>query len=105
MSGMSGELDPAMTDCDSYLTEKEMILQEKIDMPSLYFTHERQVFQRDGQWLAAEPCIKLKPTEQVDTKQVRCRTIGDTRERTRCSRDKDERHCRNHHPYCPTLGV
>ena len=54
----------------------QYILQEKIDMPSLYFTHERQVFQRDGQWLAAEPCIKLKPTEQVVTKQVRCRTIA-----------------------------
>ena len=55
----------------------QYILQEKIEMPSLYFTHERQVFERDGQWLAAEPCIKLKPTEQVVTKQVRCRTIGD----------------------------
>ena len=43
----------------------------------LYFTHERQVFERDGQWLAAEPCIQRKPTEQVVTKQVRCRTIGD----------------------------
>ena len=46
-------------------------------MPSLYFTHERDVFERDGQWLAAEPCIKLKPTEKVVRKQVRCRTIGD----------------------------
>ena len=55
----------------------QYILQEKIEMPSLYFTHERKVFERDGQWLAAEPCIKLKPTEQVVTKQVRCRTIGD----------------------------
>lgn len=55
----------------------QYILQEKIEMPSLYFTHERQVFERDGQWLAAEPCIKLKPTEQIVTKQVRCRTIGD----------------------------
>ena len=55
----------------------QYILQEKIEMPSLYFTHEREVFERDGQWLAAEPCIKLKPTEHVVTKSVRCRTIGD----------------------------
>ena len=53
------------------------ILQEKIPMPSLYFTHERKVFNRDGQWLAAEPCIKRKPSEEVVTRQVRCRTIGD----------------------------
>ena len=50
---------------------------EQIPMPSIYFTHKREVFERDGQWLAAEPCIKLKPTEKVVTKQVRCRTIGD----------------------------
>jgi sulfate adenylyltransferase subunit 2 len=55
----------------------QYILQEQIEMPSLYYTHERKVFERDGQWLAAEPCIKLKPTEQVVTKHVRCRTIGD----------------------------
>lgn len=55
----------------------QYILQEKIPMPSLYFTHERKVFNRDGQWLAAEPCIKRKPTEEVVTRQVRCRTIGD----------------------------
>jgi sulfate adenylyltransferase subunit 2 len=46
-------------------------------MPSLYFTHQREVFQRDGQWLAALPAIKRKPTEEVVTKEVRCRTIGD----------------------------
>lgn len=55
----------------------QYILQERIEMPSLYFTHERDVFERDGQWLAAEPCIKLKPTETVVRKKVRCRTIGD----------------------------
>ena len=55
----------------------QYILQEKIPMPSLYFTHERKVFNRDGQWRAAEPCIKRKPSEEVVTRQVRCRTIGD----------------------------
>lgn len=55
----------------------QYILLEKIPMPSLYFTHERDVFLRDGQWLAALPAIKRKPTEKVETKQVRCRTIGD----------------------------
>ena len=43
----------------------------------MYFTHERRCFYRDGQWLAAEPCRTLKPTEEVVTRCVRCRTIGD----------------------------
>ncbi|MDR1792277.1 MAG: sulfate adenylyltransferase subunit CysD [Bacteroidales bacterium] len=55
----------------------QYILQENIEMPSLYFTHTRNVFLRDGQYLAAEPCMTLKPTENVEIKQVRCRTIGD----------------------------
>lgn len=55
----------------------QYILQENIEMPNLYFTHEREVFQRDGNWLAAVPFIPLKPTEKVEVKRVRCRTIGD----------------------------
>ena len=56
----------------------QYILQEKIEMPSLYFTHERQVFERDGQWLAAEPAfIPRRPEEDVVEMDVRCRTIGD----------------------------
>lgn len=55
----------------------QYILQENIPMPSIYFTHEREIFQRDGQWLAAESCMKLRPTEKVETRRVRCRTIGD----------------------------
>lgn len=55
----------------------QYIYQEEIEMPSIYFTHERQVFRRDGQWLAAESCMKLKPDEKVENLQVRCRTIGD----------------------------
>ena len=55
----------------------QYIFLENIPMPSLYFTHEREVFNRDGQWLAALPCIKRKPTEEVVKKLVRCRTIGD----------------------------
>lgn len=55
----------------------QYIFLENIPMPSLYFTHEREVFNREGQWLAALPCIKRKPTEEVEKKLVRCRTIGD----------------------------
>lgn len=55
----------------------QYIYQEQIEMPSLYFTHERACFERDGQWLAAEPCMTLKPDEKVVVRKVRCRTIGD----------------------------
>lgn len=48
----------------------QYIFLENIPMPSLYFTHEREVFNRDGQWLAALPCIKRKPTEEVVKKLV-----------------------------------
>lgn len=55
----------------------QYILLENIEMPSIYYTHERDVFWRDGQWLAAEPCMTLKPTEKIERRTVRCRTIGD----------------------------
>ncbi len=55
----------------------QYILLENIPMPSIYYTHNRDVFQRDGMWYAAEDCMTLKPTETVVNKRVRCRTIGD----------------------------
>jgi sulfate adenylyltransferase subunit 2 len=55
----------------------QYILMEQIEMPSLYFTHRRLVFQRDGMWLAAAPFMQLKDGETIEEKDVRCRTIGD----------------------------
>ncbi|GET22965.1 sulfate adenylyltransferase subunit CysD [Prolixibacter denitrificans] len=55
----------------------QYILLENIEMPSLYYTHEREVFQRDGVWLAKAPFMELKPGEKVEKRKVRCRTIGD----------------------------
>ena len=55
----------------------QYIYQENIPLPSLYYTHEREVFNRDGVWLAKLDFMNLKPTEEVVTKRVRCRTIGD----------------------------
>ncbi len=53
------------------------IMLEQIEIPSIYFSHEREVFNRDGVWLATAPFMKLKPTEKPVVKKVRCRTIGD----------------------------
>ncbi len=50
---------------------------EKIELPSLYFTHKRKVFNRDGVWLAWAPFMRLKPEEKIVEKRVRARTIGD----------------------------
>lgn len=55
----------------------QYILQEQIDLPEIYFTHERKVFYRDGVWLAWAPFMKLKDTEHVEVREVRCRTVGD----------------------------
>lgn len=55
----------------------QYIFQENIPLPSLYYTHERDAFVRDGVWLAHAPYMTLKPNEVVERKRVRCRTIGD----------------------------
>lgn len=53
------------------------IQQERIEMPSLYFSHEREVVNRDGVLLAYADCVGLKPGETLETRRVRFRTIGD----------------------------
>jgi sulfate adenylyltransferase subunit 2 len=55
----------------------QYIYMESIEIPTLYFTHKREVFNRDGVWLAFAPFMKLKPREKVEFIDVRCRTIGD----------------------------
>jgi len=55
----------------------QYIYMEDIEIPNLYFTHKREVFYRDGVWLAKAPFLKLKDGEKVVMKDVRCRTIGD----------------------------
>jgi sulfate adenylyltransferase subunit 2 len=55
----------------------QYILMENIDLPSIYFTHEREVFYRDGVWLAAAPFMAMKPNEKIEKRTIRCRTVGD----------------------------
>lgn len=55
----------------------QYLAMEKIEMPSLYFSHKRRVFERDGTWLAESPFIPMKPSEHAEEKIVRFRTIGD----------------------------
>lgn len=53
------------------------ILQQKLEVPSLYFTHERLCISRDGVRLAHADCVGLKPGETPESLRVRFRTIGD----------------------------
>jgi len=55
----------------------QYIFMDNVDIPSLYFTHQREVFNRDGVLLASAPFMKMKPTERTEKLDVRCRTIGD----------------------------
>lgn len=53
------------------------IQREEIPLPTLYFSHERDVFQRSGSLLAVTDFITVQPSETVERKIVRFRTIGD----------------------------
>jgi sulfate adenylyltransferase subunit 2 len=55
----------------------QYILAENIELPSLYFAHEREVFERHGTLLSVSPFVKLKTTDVVSKKVVRYRTCGD----------------------------
>jgi sulfate adenylyltransferase subunit 2 len=55
----------------------QYIKKEQIELPSLYFSHERDVIRRGNTILAHSPHITLKPDEQVTKERIRFRTIGD----------------------------
>jgi len=53
------------------------IAEEQIELPSLYYAHDRDVFDRDGMWLAVGPYSRPADDDLVRTLQVRYRTVGD----------------------------
>ena len=55
----------------------QYILNEKIELPSLYFSHQRDVFERDGTLLSKTDFIQTKENEIVENRTIRFRTIGD----------------------------
>jgi sulfate adenylyltransferase subunit 2 len=55
----------------------EYIRTEEIEIPSLYFSHEREVFEREGTIYAHAPFMTLIEGETIEKKSVRFRTIGD----------------------------
>jgi sulfate adenylyltransferase subunit 2 len=55
----------------------QYIQQERLEVPSIYFAHERQVFRRDGMLYALSPHVELIDGEEPFTTSVRYRTVGD----------------------------
>src|SRR5690554_4500302 len=55
----------------------QYILAEGIELPPLYFAHERECFVRDGVVMSTSEFIPQRDTEETKTMQVRFRTIGD----------------------------
>ncbi|WP_432477637.1 sulfate adenylyltransferase subunit CysD [Nocardioides sp. GXQ0305] len=50
---------------------------EEIDIPSIYYAHQRRVFNRGGMWMSESEYNPCKEGEEVVEKTVRFRTVGD----------------------------
>jgi sulfate adenylyltransferase subunit 2 len=55
----------------------QYIDREGIEVPSIYFAHDREVFRRDGMYLAVNPFLRVRDGEMVQRLTVRYRTVGD----------------------------
>ncbi len=55
----------------------QYIRRENLEIPSIYFSHEREVFERDGMLLSTAPFMTLLPGETPEKRIVRYRTVGD----------------------------
>jgi sulfate adenylyltransferase subunit 2 len=55
----------------------QYIAEEELEVPSIYFAHERKVFERDGMLYAVSPFVELMGAEEPFSARVRYRTVGD----------------------------
>ena len=55
----------------------QYIAEEELEVPSIYFAHEREVFSRDGMLYAVSPFVEMIDGEEAFTASVRYRTVGD----------------------------
>ena len=53
------------------------IRREKIELPSIYFAHDREVLEYEGQYVAVSDFIRIDETDVIVQKKVRYRTVGD----------------------------
>ncbi len=55
----------------------QYVARERLELPSIYYAHEREVFRRDGMLYACSDVIERDPDEEPFTATVRFRTVGD----------------------------
>ena len=55
----------------------QYIARENLELPVIYFSHEREVFKRDGMLYAVSDFVERFPDEEPFTANVRFRTVGD----------------------------
>jgi sulfate adenylyltransferase subunit 2 len=55
----------------------QYLAEEELEVPSIYFAHEREVFERDGMLYAVSPFVELMAGEEPFSARVRYRTVGD----------------------------
>jgi sulfate adenylyltransferase subunit 2 len=55
----------------------QYIAEEELEVPSIYFAHDRDVFARDGMLYAVSPFVELMDGEEPFSARVRYRTVGD----------------------------
>ncbi len=53
------------------------IRREHIDLPSIYFAHDREVIDFEGQWVSVSPLIRMDKGDRIQRRRVRYRTVGD----------------------------
>ena len=53
------------------------IKKENIQLPTIYFSHEREVLEYEGQLIAVSDFIQIDENDKISTKTVRYRTVGD----------------------------
>ena len=55
----------------------QYIERERLEVPPIYYAHERDVFRRDGMWLAPSDFLPRGEEETLERMVVRYRTVGD----------------------------
>ena len=55
----------------------QYVARENLELPKIYFAHEREVFRRDGMLYAVSEFVERYPDEEPFTASVRFRTVGD----------------------------
>ena len=82
----------------------QYVAREELELPSIYYAHEREVFERDGMLYATSDVIERDEDEVPFTEWVRFRTVGDmsctgaralARRLVRCRRRRDRGHARH----------